>query len=147
MIELTLQQSIALHHESGAPSVFDPTTNTAYTLVRIEAAVNGSTPSVPKSVETPVEPWKYLVRRNHPWRKQLYIKGRKMTVRQLLSNMTPNGFTEDEAAEDLELPVEAIREALAYAEQNSALLQYETAYELLRLELRGKRLGPWSVPG
>ena len=147
MIELTLEQSIALHHESDAPSVFDPTTNTAYTLVPIEAAVNGSTPLVPKSVETPVEPWKYLVRRNHPWRKQLYIKGRKMTVRQLLSNMTPNDYTEDEAAENLELPVEAIREALAYAEQNAALLQYETAYELFRLEQWGKRVGPWSIPG
>jgi hypothetical protein len=26
--------------------------------------------------EVPVEPWQYLVRRQHPWRKQLYVKGR-----------------------------------------------------------------------
>lgn len=147
MIELTLEQSKALHQETGAPSVFDPSTNTAYTLVPIEAPANGSTPFVPKSVETPVEPWKYLVRRNHPWRKQLYIKGRKMTVRQLLSSIPVTGCTEDEAAENLDLPVEAIREAIVYAEENAALLQYETAYEHLRLAQRGTRLGPWSVPG
>ena len=147
MIELTLEQAKALQQAGGTPSVLDPTTNTAYTLVPIEAPANGTTVAVWESVETPVEPWKHLVRRNHPWRKQLYVKGRNMTVRQLLSTVTPSGFTEDEAAEDLELPVEAIREALAYAEENAALLTYETALEHLRLAERGKRIGPWSVPG
>jgi uncharacterized protein (DUF433 family) len=147
MIELTLEQVEALHQEGGPPTVIDPTTKTAYTLVPIEAHTNGGTNPVWESVETPVESWKHLVRRNHPWRKQLYIKGRNMTVRQLLSTVTPSGFTDEEAANDLDLPVEAIREALAYAQENSALLDYETAYELLRLEQRGKRLGPHSVPG
>ena len=147
MIELTLEQAKALHQESGSPSVFDPTTRTAYTLVRIDAPLNGSMPSRPESVETPVEAWKYLVRRNHPWRKQLYIKGRNMTVRQLLSSIPAEGTSEEEAAENLELPVEAIREALAYAEENADLLAYETAYERLRLAERRNRIGPWSVPG
>ena len=56
MIELTLEQAQALHQESGSPSVFDPTTNTAYTLVPIEAHANGSPDLVPESVETLVEP-------------------------------------------------------------------------------------------
>ena len=25
-----------------------------------------------------IEDWQYLAKRNHPWRKQLYIKGRKL---------------------------------------------------------------------
>jgi hypothetical protein len=29
--------------------------------------------------EMPVEPWKYLVRRAHPWRKQLYAQGHNLT--------------------------------------------------------------------
>ena len=147
MIELTLEQAQALHQAGGSPSVFDPTTKTAYTLVPIEVQSNGSTPSRPESLETPVEPWKHLVRRNHPWRRQLYIKGRKMTVRQLLSSIPASGSSEEDAAENLDLPVEAIREALAYAEENAALLTYETAYEHLRLAERGKRVGPWSIPG
>jgi uncharacterized protein (DUF433 family) len=147
MIELTPEQVEALHQESGSPTVIDPTTKTAYTLVPIEAHTNGGTNPVWESVETPVESWNHLVRRNHPWRRQLYIKGRNMTVRQLLSSLPASGFDEAEAAENLELPVEAIREALTYAEQNAALLDFETAYEHLRLAERGKRLGPQSVPG
>ena len=57
MIELTLEQARALQQENGSPSVFDPTTNTAYTLVPIEAPANGSTAVVWESVETPVESW------------------------------------------------------------------------------------------
>ena len=147
MIELTLAQAEALHRENGTPSVYDPTTKTAYTLVPVEGHTNGSTNPRWESVETPVESWNHLVRRNHPWRRQLYIKGRNMTVRQLLSTVIPNGFTDEEAADDLDLPVEAIREALAYAEENTALLEYETAYELLRLEEWRKSVGPKSVPG
>src|SRR5207248_2632758 len=33
--------------------------------------------------ESPVEPWKHLVRRVHPWRKQLYVRGRNATVGQI----------------------------------------------------------------
>src|SRR5437763_3461997 len=34
-----------------------------------------------ESAESPVVPWRHLVARHHPWRKQLYLKGRNMTVR------------------------------------------------------------------
>ena len=70
-----------------------------------------------------------------------------MTVRQLLSTVIPNRFTDEQAAADLDLPVEAIHEALIYAKENAALLEFETAYERLRLEQRGKRIGPQSLPG
>ena len=68
-------------------------------------------------------------------------------MRQFLSTVAASGFNEEEAAGDLSLPVKAIREALAYANENAALLDYETGYERLRLEQGGKRVGPQSVPG
>src|SRR5438270_3933192 len=136
MIELTLDQVRALAEAGDPPTVIDPTTRKTYTLVPTDAAE--------RPRETPVEPWKHLVARRHPWRKQLYLKGRNVTVRQLLSTVIPNRFTDEQAATDLDLPIEAIREALAYAKENAALLDYETAYERLRLAQRGNRLGPHS---
>ena len=67
--------------------------------------------------EVAVEPWQYLVRRQHPWRKQLYVKGRNMTARQLVGSMNANQLDE-QAAADNRVPVEAVREALAYVERN-----------------------------
>src|SRR5882757_7106914 len=68
--------------------------------------------------ETAVEPWLFLVRRQHPWRKQLYIKGRNLTARQLVGSMKANQLDEQAAAADNHVPVEAVREALAYVENN-----------------------------
>ena len=68
--------------------------------------------------EAAVEPWQYLVRRQHPWRKQLYVKGRNMTARQLVGSMKANQLDEEAAAADHRVPVEAVREALAYVESN-----------------------------
>ncbi|HEV8060128.1 MAG TPA: hypothetical protein VGP68_09655 [Gemmataceae bacterium] len=63
--------------------------------------------------ESAVETWQYLVRRQHPWRKQLYLKGRNMTARQFVGSMRANQLDEAAAAADFRLPVEAVREALA----------------------------------
>ncbi len=84
--------------------------------------------------------WKHLVARPHPWRKQLYLKGRNMTVRQLVGGILADRLTEEQAAANWDLPLEAIREALAYAEQNKELLEYETAYERYLSSQRGVRL-------
>ena len=52
-----------------------------------------------------------------------------MTVRQLVGTVKANELSLEEAASDLDLPVEAIREALEYAEQNEELLRLETEIE------------------
>ncbi len=88
---------------------------------------NGHTPDDVR--ETSVEPWKYLVRRRHPWRTQLYMKGRNMTARQLVGAMVANAMTEQETANDYGLPVEAVYEALVYVEQDKALIEAETEKE------------------
>ncbi len=90
--------------------------------------------------EAAVEPWQYLVRRQHPWRKQLYIKGRNMTARQLVGSMKANQLDEEAAAADNRVPVEAVREALAYVESNRELLETEAEIERLMLSAPGRTL-------
>ncbi len=100
----------------------------------------------PVELETPAEPWKHLVVRRHPWRKQLYLKGRNMTVRILVGTIKANGLTEEQAAADQHLPIEAIQEALAYFEANPEVIALDHAYELYLRKIRGLGRGPESVP-
>lgn len=92
--------------------------------------------------ETPVEPWQHLVRREHPWRKQLYVKGRNMTARQLVGSMKSNQLDETAAAADFHLPVGAVREAVAYVDTNRELLETEAEIERLMLKRGGIARGP-----
>ena len=95
--------------------------------------------------EAAVEPWQYLVRRQHPWRKQLYVKGRNMTARQLVGSMKANQLDEQAAAADNRVPVEAVREALVYVERNRELLETEAEIERLMLRRGGVARGPQAV--
>ena len=89
--------------------------------------------------------WVHLEKRPHPWRLQLYIKGRNMTARQLVGDMLANKRTFEESAQDWDLPVEVVREALAYVEANRELVALESEIE----RLMGKRpmvtRGPQTV--
>jgi hypothetical protein len=96
--------------------------------------------------EIPVEPWQFLVRRHHPWRKQLYVKGRNLTARQLVGSMKANQLDEAAAAADHHLPVEAVREALAYVECYRQLLETEAEIERLMVRREGVARGPQPVP-
>jgi hypothetical protein len=95
--------------------------------------------------ELPVEPWKHLVRRPHPWRRQLYLRGRNMTARQLVGGIRANQLDEEKASANYRVPVEAIREALAYVEESSRLLEDEAEIERLMLKREGVSRGPQSV--
>src|ERR1700730_7674784 len=95
--------------------------------------------------EAAVEPWQYLVRRQHPWRKQLYVKGRNMTARQLVGSMKANQLDEEAAAADHHLSVEAVREALAYVESNRELVETEAEIERLMLTRGRVARGPRPV--
>jgi uncharacterized protein (DUF433 family) len=145
MIELTLDQVRALAQAGSPPTVIDPTTRKTYTLVPTEAGSSLQTTEEPR--ETPASPWKHLVVRNHPWRKQLYIKGRNMTVRQLVGGMKANKLTEEQAVQSYDLPVEALREALAYFEANPEVIALDHATEMYLVAQNGGRgRGPESVP-
>ena len=84
--------------------------------------------------------YRYLEERPHPWKKQLWIKGRNMTVWQLLTWMWANEMTPEEVAEDYGLPVEAVYEALDYYEKNKELLHAEAEEEKRWLKERGWEL-------
>ncbi len=88
--------------------------------------------------ELPVPGWTHLVARRHPWRRQLFLKGRNMTVRQLVATVKANHWNDTAAAENLDLPVEAIREAGRYAKRHQELLTAEAEYERLYLGNRGQ---------
>src|SRR5258708_33216825 len=72
--------------------------------------------------EETVEPWQYLVRRQHAWRTQLYVKGRNMTARQLVGSMKANQLDEEEAAADDHGPLAAGRRAGASGAGNRSIL-------------------------
>ncbi len=95
--------------------------------------------------EEEIEPWQFLVRRQHSWRKQLYVKGRNLTARQLVGAMNANQMNKEQAAANYHLPIEAVREALAYVVENSDLLRVEAEIERLMHQREGKARVTQSV--
>lgn len=79
--------------------------------------------------EAGAPPYKYLVKRKHPWRRQLYIRGRNMTVRQLVGKVVANRMTYEEAAADQDLPVECIKEAFHYYVLNKGIIDQDSEFE------------------
>ena len=69
-----------------------------------------------------------------------------MTVRQLVGTVKANKLNEEEAAKDLGLPVEAIREAFAYCDANPEAIELDAAYERYLRKMRGVGRGPQPVP-
>ncbi|MBI4280436.1 MAG: hypothetical protein HY660_18440 [Armatimonadetes bacterium] len=85
--------------------------------------------------------YEFLVRRPHPWRKQLYLKGRNMTVGQLVAVMNANRWTPETVAEEYDLPVPQVREALVYYSAHRDLVDAELREEaqMLRTRVKSKR--------
>ena len=86
------------------------------------------------------EKWQFLVSRPHPWRKQLYIKGRKLLASTLWQDLIANQMTLEQAAENWNLPLAAIHEAAQYCEAYKDLLKLEAEEELYRLQEKGVSL-------
>jgi uncharacterized protein (DUF433 family) len=66
--------------------------------------------------------------------KQLGIKGRNMTVWNLVADVVVSGLTPEEVAKDYRLPVEAVQEALEYYYANQEWIDAE-------VDEIGRRLG------
>jgi uncharacterized protein (DUF433 family) len=99
----------------------------------------------PSAHEIDVPPWKHLVQRAHPWRMQLYVRGRNATVGQILGTIQGNGLSPEEAAVDLDLEVDVIKEIISYGLQNPDLLASEAAEERRLLRERGYALEPSNL--
>lgn len=90
--------------------------------------------------------WQYLIARPHRWRRQLSVKGRNLTVGQLVSTVRANRYTPEQASEELELPLAAIYEALLYHAEHHELIEMEASEEKRRVGERGYPLEPKDLP-
>lgn len=75
------------------------------------------------------EQWQFLEPRPDSWRKQLYIKGRKLRASSIWSDMIVNAMTPEECADNWDLPLAAIQEAINYCEMHPGLIEAEAAKE------------------
>lgn len=92
------------------------------------------------------ELYEYLVARPHPWRRQLALKGRDMTVGQLVATMRADALTPEAAAADLDLPIAQVREALAYYQAHADLVDAELREDTHRLHEKGYPVEPPPLP-
>ena len=67
----------------------------------------------------------WLVDRPHPWRRQPWIKGRRVTAGDLARTIEIEQWSSEQAAAELDLPVEAILEAQRYLAANRDLVLAE----------------------
>lgn len=84
-------------------------------------------------IEPPVGGWNWLAPRPHPWRRQLWVKGRRLLAAQVGAAIESSGMSAEEAAAHWELPREAIAEIQAYCAQNAALIALEAEEETRQL--------------
>lgn len=99
-------------------------------------------------IEMPgISSWKYLVEVPHPWRRQLYVKGRKLPASTVWSGMIVNDLSREEAAKNWDLPREAVDEIITYCENNRQLIDMEADEEKRRLALKGIKVDSESARG
>lgn len=87
-----------------------------------------------------VDDWQYLAKRNHPWRKQLYVKGQKLLASTIWQDMIANEMSVEEAADNWNLPLDAIDEVVRYCESYRDLLKLEAEKEAYKLSFTNEIL-------
>lgn len=96
----------------------------------------------PQSTKTK---WQYLEQRPNSWRKQLYLKGRRLTAFGLWMDMIVNELSVEAASDNWDLPIAAIHEVIEYCQTNQELLKQEAQEERRYLEERGIPLEPQTI--
>lgn len=91
-------------------------------------------------IEATAVTWNYLTSRPHSWKRQLYIKGRRLTAANVWYDMLANKRDLQEAAENWDLPMEAVREIVRYCEANQELIGMEAEEEKRLMEDQGVSL-------
>ena len=86
--------------------------------------------------------WKHLARRPGSIYRQLFIKGTKFAAWQIYCATVDGeggpGMSPEETADDHSVPVEAVREAIAYCESDPPELKLDFAYEEALAEAHGE---------
>jgi uncharacterized protein (DUF433 family) len=87
-------------------------------------------------------PWKYLEPKPGSAYQQLFVNGSRIAARTLYSYYTPGpdwpGQSVEELAADFHLPVEAVREAIAYCESDPPEIRADLAMEEALMSARGQ---------
>jgi uncharacterized protein (DUF433 family) len=86
--------------------------------------------------------WQYLEQRPDGWRKQLYFKGKRLKAFDVWMTMLVEKMSPEEAAEDWDLPLASIEEAIQYCQTHQDLLKREAEKERRYLEAAGISLEP-----
>lgn len=74
-----------------------------------------------------------------------YIKGHRLLASTVWQDMVTNQLSPEQAAENWDLPLPAICEAVQYCKNHQELLKLEADEERYRLELKGVPLGTKNV--
>ena len=89
-----------------------------------------------------ISDWQYLVQREYSWRRQLYLKGRKLLAVTVWQDMLANAMSHEDAANNWDLPLAAIDEVVLYCESHQDLLKIEADEEYCRLVTKGVSFEP-----
>lgn len=92
------------------------------------------------------EHYEYLVHRPEKGRRQPYLKGRNMTVGNLIYSMRANQLTAEAAAWEFDLPLEQVREAQAYYEIHGDIVDREAEDAKQILLAAGVEIEPSALP-
>jgi len=98
--------------------------------------INSPSAEISPNSVVPTE-WKYLVKREHPWRQQLYVKGCKLLASTVWQDLAINQMSPEEAADNWSLPLDAIYEIIQYCETHQEILKLEADEERCRLIAKG----------
>jgi uncharacterized protein (DUF433 family) len=91
-------------------------------------------------VVSPTPPYKYLARKPRSLYRQLFIKDRWVAARTIYGQYVGEGArTAEQLAEDFNVPLEAVREAIAYCESNPPEIAQDWAAEEALLEADGMK--------
>jgi uncharacterized protein (DUF433 family) len=93
-------------------------------------------------MEATAASWTYLTARPHSWKRQLSIKGRRLTAANVWYDLLANERSVEETAENWDLPVEAVEEIVRYCETNRDLIGMEAEEEKRFLLDKGVALTP-----
>ena len=74
-------------------------------------------------------------------KQELYLKGRKLPAFSVWRSVAVEKCTPEQAAENWNLTIEAVKEAVAYCEQNQALLKQLAEDELQFAKVNGVSFG------
>ena len=99
-------------------------------------------PPKPQNSNDTSDEWQYLAPRPESRKKQFFVKGHRLTVTNVWFDMLANERAPQEAAENWNLPLEAIEEIIRYCEANEDLIELEADRDNRLLDEHGLKPTP-----